>query len=152
MKIQTTRFGEIEVIQDMVFTFESPIIGYDDLKSFMLIEHNEKSCFKWLQSVEKPDIAFPITSTSFFGIDYTFEIEDDDAGKIDLTKAEDLLVLNIASIPSSNPKNTTLNLRAPIIVNSQNLKSMQIILKDDKFPIKYPLFNAVNNAAEEKEG
>lgn len=152
MKINTTRFGEVEIVESLIFNFESPIIGYNELTKYMLIEHDEKSCFKWLQSTENPEIAFPVTSAGYFNIEYNFEIQDEDADKIGLTKAEDLIVLNIASIPSENPKATTINLKAPIITNISNLKSMQIILPDEKLKIKHPIFEQETPTKESKDG
>lgn len=140
MKITTTRFGEVEVNERLLFDFELPIIGYNNLKKYVLIEHDEESCFKWLQSVDNAEIAFPVTVASYFNIDYVFEISDENAEKIDLKNSEDLLVLNIVSIPANNPQNTTINLRAPIIINTANLLAMQIILPDDSLQIRQPLF------------
>lgn len=151
MKINTTRFGEVEVVESLVFNFESPIIGYNELKRYMLIEHDENSCFKWLQSLDMPEIAFPVTSTGYFNIEYNFEIQDQDAEKLELKNAEDLIVLNIASIPANNPKATTINLKAPIITNITNLKSMQIILPDEKLKIKHPIFEQENSNKESKD-
>ena len=142
MKINTTRFGEVEVSEDLLFNFKIPIIGYNNLRKYMLIEHDEDSCFKWLQSIENSEVAFPITVASYFNIDYVFEIADEYAEKIDLTNSEDLLVMNIVSIPSNNPQGTTINLRAPIIINTQNLNAMQIILADDSLQIRHPLFKS----------
>lgn len=152
MKIQTTRFGEIEIVESLIFNFESPIIGYNELKRYMLIEHDEKSCFKWLQSLDNPEVAFPVTSAGYFNIEYNFEIQDEDAEKIGLKNAEDLIVLNIASIPADNPKGTTINLKAPIITNISNLKSMQIILPDEKLKIKHPIFGQETPTKESKDG
>ena len=151
MKINTKRFGEVEVVDELVFDFENPIIGFNELKKFMLIEHDENSCFKWLQSLDDPEVAFPVTAAAYFGIDYNFEIPDEDAEKIGLTKAEDLIVLNIANIPPNNPRGTTINLKAPIITNATTLKSMQIILQDDKLKIKHPIFVQPPDDKKEKE-
>lgn len=140
MNITTSRFGEIEIDESLLIDFKMPIIGYNNLKKYILIEHDENSCFKWLQSVENSEIAFPVTLTTYFNIDYVFEISDDNAEKIGLNSSEDLLVLNLASIPQANPKEATINLRAPVVVNTANLYAMQIILSDDSLPIKYPLF------------
>ena len=140
MKITTTRFGEINVAEELVFTFESPIIGYDELSKFLLIEHDEKSCFKWLQSTEAGEVAFPVTSTTYFNIEYNIDISDEDAEKIGLTSAESLIVLNIATIPHNRPQSTTVNLKAPIIMNIENRKAMQVILPDDRYKIRHPLF------------
>lgn len=152
MNINTTRFGEVEIVESLVFNFESPIIGYNELKRYMLIEHDENSCFKWLQSLDSPEVAFPVTSAGYFNIEYNFEIQDEDAEKIGLTNADDLIVLNIASIPANNPKGSTINLKAPIITNISNLKSMQIILPDEKLKIKHPIFEQETPNKESKDG
>ena len=51
MKINTVRFGEIEVVDERIFEFVLPIIGFNDLKKFVIVDINNESFFKWLQSV-----------------------------------------------------------------------------------------------------
>lgn len=140
MKINTSRFGEVEVDESLLLEFKLPIIGYNNLKKFVLIDHNEDSCFKWLQSVENSELAFPVTMASYFNINYVFEISDENAEKIGLENSDNLIVFNIATIPSSNPQNTTINLRAPVIINTLNMQGMQIILPDESLKIRHPLF------------
>ena len=140
MKLNTTKFGEIEINDELIFDFVEPIIGYDGLKKYVLIEHSDNSSFKWLQSVEDGDLAFPVTSPAFFDIEYQFEIPTEKAELIDLTSVEALISLNIVSIPATNPRLSTINLLAPIIINAANKQGMQIILSSSNYPVKYPLF------------
>lgn len=141
MKIKTSRFGEIESDGNLIFDFSSlPILGYNDEKQFIMIESKEASLFKWIQSTKTPELAFPVTAPSFFGIDYVFELPDDAETVLDVKSAEDLIVLNIAKIPSSNPRATTVNLLAPIIFNVNNHKAGQVILSGTGFDVTYPLF------------
>ena len=140
MKIKTAKFGEISIDENLVFNFVEPIIGYDDLKKYVLIEHSDNSAFKWLQSVENVALAFPVTSPAFFDIDYQFEIPTDKAEKIDLNSVESLISLNIVTIPVNNPKKATINLLAPIIINATNMQGMQLILSNSNYPVKHPLF------------
>ena len=49
MKIQTTRFGEIDVDDKYVFNFTMPILGYNEEEQFVMIESKEASLFKWIQ-------------------------------------------------------------------------------------------------------
>lgn len=146
MKVTTTRFGEIEVDESLLLKFMLPIIGYNNLKSFVLIDHNEDSCSKWLQSAENPEIAFPVTMASYFEIDYVFNIPDESAEKIGLENADNLIVFNIATIPSNNPQGTTINLRAPVIVNTLNMQAMQIILPDESLKIRHSIFDKSSEA------
>ncbi len=140
MRINTTKFGEIEVSEDTIFTFVEPVIGYEHLKKYVLVEHNVNSLFKWLQSLEDPDLAFPVTSPAFFDIEYQFEIPTEVAEKLSLTSVDTLLSVNIVSIPNANPRKSTINLLAPIIINAANKQGMQFILSNSNYEVRYPLF------------
>lgn len=140
MKINTEKFGEINIDENLVFEFVEPIIGYENLKKYVLVEHAENSAFKWLQSIEDESLAFPVSTPAYFDIDYQFEIPTDVAEKINLTSVESLISLNIVTIPQGKPRNSTINLLAPIIINATNKKGMQLILSNSNYPVKQPLF------------
>lgn len=140
MIIKTTRFGDVEVADSSCFEMVHPILGYDDERKFVIIEHNEQSNFRWLQSVSSPEIAFVVTVPGFFGIDYSFELPEDTQEDLDITTAEDILALNIVVIPHENPRRSTINMLAPLIFNINNKKGTQIILSGSPFKIDYPLF------------
>ena len=140
MKINTEKFGEINIDENLVFEFVEPIIGYENLKKYVLVEHAENSAFKWLQTIEDESLAFPVSTPAYFDIDYQFEIPTDVAEKINLTSVESLISLNIVTIPQGKPRNSTINLLAPIIINATNKKGMQLILSNSNYPVKQPLF------------
>ena len=139
--LKTSKFGEIEINKDSIFNFISPIIGFNDLKEYTIIDYKPESPFKWLQSVEDMDLAFPITLCSFFGIDYQFDIPDEEAEKLEIESPDDVFVCNIANIPQSNPQGATINMIAPIVVNITNKKAMQLILKNTEFEVRHRLFD-----------
>jgi len=141
IKINSTKFGELEIDKNNIFNFVLPIIGFNDLKQFTIIDYKPDSPFKWLQSLEDMDLAFPVTLCSFFGIDYKFDIPDEEAELLGIETADDVLVCNIANIPSSNPQEATINMLAPLIFNLSNKKAMQLILKNTDFQVRYKLFN-----------
>ena len=151
MKINTSRFGEVEVDENLVFNFIEPILGYEHLSKFILLDHSPDSPFKWLQSTEDQNIAFPITFPAFFGIDYQFVIPEEKAKKLELTNADNLLSFNISCIPQGNPQNATVNLIGPIVVNMDNKKSMQLVLTNVNFSTKHKLFNQQPLKAEKAE-
>ena len=143
MKIDTVRFGEIEIEQERIFEFVLPIIGFNEHKKFVVLDLNKDSFFKWLQSVEDPSLAFPIVSVFSMDVDYSIDIPDDVVEKLKITNVESLLVMNIASIPQDNPQGTTLNLLAPIIFNIDEQLAGQVILSGSGYDISYPLFKKV---------
>lgn len=140
IKLNTAKFGEVEVDKSTIFEFISPIIGFKDLTNYTIIDYKPDSPFKWLQSTEDMELAFPITLCSFFGIDYQFDIPDEEAEKLEITSGDDVFVCNIANIPSSNPQGATINMLAPIVINIVNKKAMQIILKNTEFEVRKRLF------------
>ena len=140
--INSVKFGEVTVDKNNIFEFISPIIGFNDLTKYTIIDYKPDSPFKWLQSVEDMELAFPVTLCSFFGIDYKFDIPDEEAQNLEIENPDDIFVCNIANIPSSNPQGVTINMLAPIVVNLKNRKAMQIILKNTDFQVRYKLFNA----------
>ena len=144
IKLNTAKFGEIEIDKSSIFDFVSPIIGFKDLKQYAIIDYKPDSPFKWLQSIEDSELAFPITLCSFFGIDYQFDIPDEEAELLEIETADDVFVCNIANIPSSNPQGATVNMLAPIITNLKNKKAMQLILKNTNFEVRHKLFEQEN--------
>lgn len=140
MKINTLRFGEIEVEENRVFKFALPIIGFNDLRKFVILDINKDSFFKWLQSVEDPALAFPIVSVFSMNIDYSIDLPDNVVEILKIGSVESILVMNIASIPQDEPQGTTINLLAPIIFNLDEQLAGQVILSGSGYDISFPLF------------
>ena len=140
MKIQTVRFGEIEIEDERIFKFSLPIIGFDELTKFVLLDFNKDSFFKWLQSTEDPNLAFPVVSVFSLNIDYTIDLQDSVVEALNIQNTESLLVMNIASIPQDNPQGTTINLLAPLIFNLDDKLAGQVILSGTGYDISFPLF------------
>lgn len=140
MKINTLRFGEIEIEEERIFNFALPIIGFNELRKFVIVDMNKDSFFKWLQSVEDPALAFPVISIFSMNIDYAIDLPDNIVEKLKITNVESLLVMNIASIPQDNPQGTTVNLLAPIVFNLDEQIAGQVILSGSGYNISYPLF------------
>ena len=140
MKIDTVRFGEIEIEEERIFNFTMPIIGFNELRKFIILDFDKDNFFKWLQSVEDPALAFPITSVFSMNLDYSIDLSDEAVEKLKIQDVESLLVMNIASIPQDNPQGTTINLLAPIIFNVAENTAGQVILSGSGYDISFPLF------------
>jgi len=133
LRLETSRFGTVEVEEGLVLSFVSPILGFEAQKRFVVLDHSENSPFKWLQSVEDSSLAFVITNPKFFAIPYEFMLPDEASEKLEAKQAEDLLVFTIVNIPSEQPALMTANLLAPVVVNQNNLYAMQVVLQNSEF-------------------
>lgn len=57
MKINTKFFGEVEIADDKIITFDKGIIGFPELKHFTMLHDEEKGSnvgIRYLQSLEEP--------------------------------------------------------------------------------------------------
>ena len=136
MKIQTRDFGEIEVQEKDLYTFVSPIYGFENYKKFMFIKEAEISDkFVWLQSVEEQDLCFILTEQGEFATDYSPKISQD---IVKLLGEGEYMCLVMVSLRNPLDKSTA-NLKSPIIINTKNNSAAQVVLEQD-YPIRYPLF------------
>ena len=94
MQVDTTRFGKIEIAEKELITFPWGVPGFEQLKSYVLLEY-KNGPFQWLQSVEEPAVAFVVCTPDFLGLVYS--APDVKKRLINLEHDEDLVVLNIVS-------------------------------------------------------
>lgn len=125
----------------MKVTFNKGIPGFEELKEYKLDKLESNQLFWELVSIEENNIGF--ISISPFEVDNKYEIDipDSVAKELKIDKAESAMVLNILTV-GSNLKNTTVNLKAPIIINIDNGLGKQIILEGEKYEIKRPLLRS----------
>ena len=108
---------------------------------FAFVDYNEDSPFKWLQAVDEPALALPVTIPAYFGIPYQFTIPDEKEKVLEAKDASDILALTIANVPNGAPQNTTVNLLAPIVINTTNKRAIQLILTNTDYSVKHKIFD-----------
>ncbi|MBF0558726.1 MAG: flagellar assembly protein FliW [Nitrospirae bacterium] len=134
MKINTTRFGEIEIEDNKIITFPLGIPGFGDLKRYVLIDY--KDPVQWLHAVDDPAVAFIVVSPFIMFQDYSVDIKDDAETFLDIKSAHDTVVLVILTVMDNI---ITANLKAPLVMNSSNFTAVQILLDDERYEFKTPL-------------
>lgn len=134
MKINTTRFGEIEIEESKIINFPLGIPGFANLKRYILLDY--KDPIKWLHAVDDPDIAFIVTEPFGLFPEYSLTIEDDIEEFLEIKDISETIILVILNV-ADNRLNA--NLKAPIIVNISKLKATQIILEDERYSFRVPV-------------
>jgi flagellar assembly factor FliW len=136
LKVQTSRFGEIEVAETDIITLPEGLIGFPELVRYILLDHDTDSPFKWLQSVDDGSMAFVVISPLTFRPDYTVEVSEEEIAVLNLTNPDDAVISVIVTIPM-DPKKMSANLKAPLIFNLKNRLGKQIIVKDPQYQTKH---------------
>ncbi len=146
MKAATRLFGEIEIDESKIITFEDGIIGFPDMKKFTLIfeEKEGRPSISWLQSMDEPEIAFPVMDPLFVCETYNPSVEDELLKNLGTIKEDNLYVLVTVTVPQ-NIKELAVNLKAPIVINTDTRKASQIIVEDD-LPVRYRIYEILEEA------
>ena len=80
MKINTKFFGEVEIADDKIITFDKGIIGFPELKHFTMLHDEEKGSnvgIRYLQSLEEPGFAMPVMDPLLVNPQYDPEVDDE---------------------------------------------------------------------------
>ena len=140
MKANTRLFGEIDIQEDKIVTLEQGIIGFPELKKFTLIYDSEKGddsdTIMWFQSLVKPF--------------YNPTVNDELLEPLGKLGPDNLYVLVTVKVPA-DIKNMTVNLKAPLIINTDNMKGAQIIVENDDYDVRFPIYDILKKAKEAGE-
>jgi flagellar assembly factor FliW len=117
-------------------SFIAPPPGFAPLVDFTLDDIEGAQGLYALRSVEDNGMRLFVLDAGIFLPDYTPEISDEQAASLELANGDDALVLVVANPGESG---TTMNLMAPIVVNSLNGRCAQFILDGDEWPLRAQL-------------
>ena len=139
MKVNTTRFGELQVNKEDIITFSEGVLGFEKLKQFFVVDPGDSTLILWMQSIEDSEIAFPIIEPKIFKPDYVAKLLPADMASVDLEALSDAKIYRILTIPS-NITEMSANLKAPIVINNKKKVAKQIVLQDSKLSVKYEMY------------
>jgi len=124
MKLNTSRFGELEVQEDKIIDFPSGLVGLPGVNRFILMDHKD-TALKWLQAVDDPDIAFIVVSPSFITEEYSLNVDKSVKQYIQLDNDDDMAVLVTMRVAGED---VVANFQGPIVINSRAMKGVQVVL------------------------
>jgi len=151
MQIDTMRFGLVEVDVTKLITFEDGIPGLEEYKKYALLQFEESYPIIWLQSVDEGRICLPVLDTFAVLNGYVFDIDDEDVKDLKLNGPEDLHVVSVLVIPE-DVQQMTVNLAAPIIINTVSGKAKQILLTGSDYNVRAPAFQDICQMIMREEG
>lgn len=151
MLVKTKHFGEVELDENKIIEFENGLMGFEDYKKYILIFSNdgeEGQDISWLQSIEEPALALPVVSPFIITEQYNPEIEDELLAPLGNPTYENMIVLVIVTVPV-DICNISANLKAPIIINTDEKKGIQIIVQNTDYEVKYRFYDKIKKEKEE---
>ena len=148
MKVQTEQFGEVELGEERVITFDRGIPGFDEYKKYVLIpaDAEGESPFFFLQSVDTVEVSFFLVDPFTFFQDYDIKLEEQMVERLQLEDPADAIVLTTVTVKGDISGATT-NLKAPLVINNKKQTGMQVVLNNKDYQIKQALFQSGDTAS-----
>lgn len=137
MLLNTKHFGEIDIDENKIINFREGIPGFENSKKFIVLyDGDEASPFRWLQCVDNGELAFAVVNPFMILNDYDIEIPEETVSNLNIESIEDVMVLSIVVVPD-DPSKMTMNLKAPVIINTKNNTGMQVVLDTDMYSVRH---------------
>lgn len=138
MKVTTTRFGELDIEEGKVIHMPEGMLGFVE-KGFILLTPENLGPFCWLQAVDNPDLAFVVADAKNCAPGYTFALTAEESRALELSERSEAIFLLVVTM-APEPRDITVNLRGPIVLNPERLIARQIVIEGEKYTTRHPFF------------
>lgn len=146
MKLETSSFGTLDYEEKAVIHILEGMLGFPKVYKYILIKNSDIEPFQWLQSVDDVEVAFPVVNPHILVKNYQCAISVEDIRSLELERSDEVTTLVVAIIPE-DPLETSVNLRAPLIVNHRKMLGKQIVLADSQYEVAYQLVKTEEKAS-----
>ena len=137
MKTLQTSFGEVEYDPNRVVHFPEGLIGFEQLRDFVVLPTEQKQILFCLQSVDKADVTFLFINPALFFPDYQVNLSAHTLQKLEISTSDPYFILT--TITFHQDKQVTLNLLAPVVYTPKTDRAVQIVLDGSGYQAKTPL-------------
>jgi len=132
-----TRFGEVEYDPTSILHFPAGLIGFPNLRQFVVMPNKKEGPLFWIQSIDDPSFALVLTDPTNFFLDYLVAPDRVERQHLHIDEDDPCFVLTVVTVPPN--QEISLNLAAPILFSPKSNRAMQVILEDAKYNSKTPL-------------
>lgn len=154
MKINSRIFGEVEIDEEKIIEIPNGLMGFEQYHKFAIAydsEKESKSGIMWLQSIDEEGLAFPVMDPTKVMESYSPMVEDEWLEPIGKFESDsDLYILTVLTVPS-DIKKMTINLKAPLIINTVTRKGCQLIVDNDDYDIRFFVYDYLEKQKKEAE-
>lgn len=139
MRIETLRFGTVDVDDTRIINFPQGLLGFPASRRYALIQTAPDPAFYWLQSVDEPTLAFVVCDPLMFVPEYRVPIRRDDLDALEIPDLSDGQVLVIVNKVDGH---LTANLLGPLVIGTTSKLGKQMVLSDKRYSTRHTLLPA----------
>lgn len=130
-----TKLGTLQVDEEQIIRFPLGILGFSDYHRYIIVEQ-DGSTFSFLQSVDDPELSFVVIMPELVCCDYSVQLSAEDIDLLQIESPDDGKVYGIVTIPE-NVADMTVNLQAPIVINTKEQLGAQFVIQGEKYHTKH---------------
>lgn len=123
------------VLQRISFPWGMPGLDYNE---YILNSLSEESTLFFLQSTAEPEVALLLVNPFAVYTDYEFDLSDDILEQLKIADLNQVVVFCTVNT-SRGIDSATVNLLAPIVINTGEMLGKQVVLNDKKYSLRTPL-------------
>jgi len=139
MIIETKLLGEVEINESEILSFEQGLLGLPEYRNYILLSLDVDLPLALLQSTEEASIGFVVAFPYAFKKDFEFDLSEEDIQDLKIASPEDAITYAIVTLKETF-KDSTINLLAPLVINTKTKTAKQIVLQDNsQYSLQFPL-------------
>ena len=113
-----TRFGQMEVDPASIINFPHGLAGFEELHDFKLLHEEGKTNVFYLQSIDDPEVQFPVVNPDTYQVSYECVLNDDEATALQIDDPADVAVLVTLAQTGERDQGIHANFMGPILLNT----------------------------------
>lgn len=146
MIVETTRFGALEIPDEQVLDLPRGILGFPRQHRYAVLAREGQGPFLWLQSVDRPELAFVLLDPAQFIDDYRPVVTAEELRLLGTTESSELQCYAVVTV-GDDPVAMTANLLAPIVMHERTRKALQAVQTSGDWPIQYRVIDGMRELA-----
>lgn len=140
MEIKTQYFGTIPYSEEELIHFSDGLFGFSHLKNYVPLAFQDNSdAMISLQSIDDDRISFILMNPFQLYSEYTPVLSADDSSMLKASYDEKNISYYVICVIHDHMDESTVNLKAPIAVNTDTREAKQIILDNPLYKFRHPI-------------
>ena len=114
-------------------TMAVPMPGFPAHREFVLVRLNDDGLLYAFTSIQDPELRFLVAPPEPFFPDYAPEIENEVFAALNTKDPDRLLLMTVIT---AGVDETTANLLAPIVLDRDSMRAVQVVLSGSGYPVR----------------
>lgn len=133
--IESLILGDIEVADDVVMHFQTPLWGFPDHHDYALLPATRDGLW-WLQSTTGAGVTFLLADPFVLDSQYAVDLGETERQSLQIEEPTDALSLVMVALPATEAEKPTANFRAPLVFNVAQRSGMQVVSRDESHDLR----------------